>query len=62
MESFSRKDIKLINAQAFKYIFKRERERERERDREREEGIVLTRQTHGIWNIAVAFDNITSDP
>jgi hypothetical protein len=54
MESFSRKDIKLINAQAFKYIFKRERERE--------EGIVLTRQTHGIWNIAVAFDNITSDP
>jgi len=58
MESFSRKDIKLINAQAFKYIFKRERERERER----EEGIVLTRQTHGIWNIAVAFDNITSDP
>jgi hypothetical protein len=56
MESFSRKDIKLINAQAFKYIFKRERERERE------EGIVLTRQTHGIWNIAVAFDNITSDP
>jgi hypothetical protein len=34
----------------------------REREREREEGIVLTRQTHGIWNIAVAFDNITSDP
>jgi len=32
------------------------------REREREEGIVLTRQTHGIWNIAVAFDNITSDP
>ena len=59
MESFSRKDIKLIIAQAFKYIFK---EREREREREREEGIVLTRQTHGIWNIAVAFDNITSDP
>jgi len=29
MESFSRKDIKLINAQAFKYIF-REREGERE--------------------------------
>jgi hypothetical protein len=51
MESFSRKDIKLINAQAFKYIF-----------RERERGTVLTRQTHGIWNIAVAFDNITSDP
>ena len=24
--------------------------------------IVVTRQTHGIWNITQAFDNIASEP
>jgi hypothetical protein len=43
-----------INAKAFKYSSIRERGGAW--------GVVLIRQTHGIWNIAVAFDNITRDP